>query len=382
MSNAMTFAAVPAREDCPSCPETGERCALHQSMYLRAFEGRQEPDAMGRTDQASVPERGGHDDQPINEQPKMSKSMSKTLAKTLAREKNQLKTQEGQMISALRKLNFEEVAVKQKRRDRRREKAALQIPDPIKIANKKEKAAQRAADPERIAKLEAHKQKVAESKVRTQARRVRQMEQQKQHSKSRIVKDDIAEANEALKHAPALQSYRTRNDYVSTDPTTRTRGQNAARDVHEKIQSLVAVHSMPEETGADAFLVRADSLIDQILASFSSTLSTTDRKNLEEALSLVRTVQLLSSKDYRPQRPGTGDEWLDRVICGINPGEQVAFKRELAIEDVPIKQEYESENSLNAQEQGQGFGGRLRGGADNDQDHPHIGDTKRDTMMD
>lgn len=95
MSDEMPHAGVPAREDCPSCPETGERCALHQSMYLRVLERQWEPDAMNQTQQPYAPQRGVHDDQRINEQP----VMSKTLSKTLAREKNRLKTQEGQMIS-------------------------------------------------------------------------------------------------------------------------------------------------------------------------------------------------------------------------------------------------------------------------------------------
>lgn len=95
MSDGMTLAGVPAREDCPSCPETGDRCALHESMYLRVLERQQELDAIDQTQQAYVSERGGHDDQRVNEQP----SMSETLSKTLAREKNRLKTQEGQMIS-------------------------------------------------------------------------------------------------------------------------------------------------------------------------------------------------------------------------------------------------------------------------------------------
>ena len=54
---------------------------------------------MNQTQQGYAPERGEHDEQRVDEQPKMSKTMSKTLAKTLAREKNRLKTQEGQMIS-------------------------------------------------------------------------------------------------------------------------------------------------------------------------------------------------------------------------------------------------------------------------------------------
>ncbi|KAH0368418.1 hypothetical protein KCU65_g3975, partial [Aureobasidium melanogenum] len=356
MSDEMTFAGIPAREDCPSCPENGERCALHQSMYLRALERQQEPDAINQTQQAYIPERGGHDDQQVNEQTKMSKS--------LAKEMNRLKTQEGQMMNALKRMNFEEsrryhdLTQKQKKRARRREKAALQqTPDPIKIAEKQEKAARRAADPERIAKLEAHKQKVAENKARTQARRARHMEQHKQHSKGTALMDDIAEANETTKHAP--------NDYVSSGPVVRTRDQHAARKCHEKIQSLVAVHSMPEKTGTDAFLTRADSLIDQTLASSNSALSPTDRKNLEEALSLVRTVQLLSGKDYRPQQTSTGDEWLDRVIRGV-----------------PIKQEHASESSLNTQEDGQEFNGRLRGGASPVRGRSQFRETERDTMMD
>ncbi|KEQ67242.1 uncharacterized protein M437DRAFT_61669 [Aureobasidium melanogenum CBS 110374] len=360
MSDELTLAGVPAREDCPSCPENGERCALHKSMYLRALERQQESITVDQVQQAYHLRPDGHNEQQVSEQTKTSK--------TQAQEENRLKTQEGQMIKALKRMNFEEsrrhhdLTQKQKKRARRREKAALQISDPIKIAEKQEKAARRAANPERIAKLEAHKQKVAENKARTQARRVRQMEQHKQHGKSSVLMDDIAEANEALEHAT---TYVRENDYVSSGPVIRTRGQIAARECHEKIQSLVLMHSMPEETGTDAFLTRADSLIDQTLASSSSALSPTDRKNLEEALSLVRTVQLLSSKDYRPQRISTGDEWADRAIRGM-----------------PIKQEHTSESSLNAQENGLGFNGRLRGGASPARGLSQSGETERDTMMD
>lgn len=46
---------------------------------------------MNQIQQAYTPERGEHDDQQVNEQTKMSK--------ILAKEKNRLKTQEGQMIN-------------------------------------------------------------------------------------------------------------------------------------------------------------------------------------------------------------------------------------------------------------------------------------------
>jgi hypothetical protein len=106
------------------------------------------------------------------------------------------------------------------------------------------------------------------------------------------------------------------------------------------------VHTMPEETGADVFLTRADSLIHQTLAS-NSTLSPTDRQNLEEALSLVRTVQLLSTKDYRPRQFSTGnDARFDRVIHGPDPEDYNTSHRELAGGDVYIKREHTPEDHL------------------------------------
>ncbi|CAD0106397.1 unnamed protein product [Aureobasidium uvarum] len=388
MSDEMAFAGVPAREDCSSCPEIGERCALHQSMYLRALERQREPGVMTQNQQVLGQERGEHLDQRASKQSKLSKDA--------AREANRVKTQEGQMISvslypsplafftvitiepvpvvdahhsqALKRMNFnesrrlQELTRKQKKRNKRREDAVLNVSDPVKIAARQEKAAQRAADPKRLAKLEAHKEKVAENRARALARRSRLVEQHRQQNKSSILMDDIVASNEVVDRAPAMQTSGTDNDYSPSDPARRTRGQKAAREVQRKLQDLATVHSMPENTGSDAFLVRADCLIDQTLASSISSLSPTDRKNLEEALSLVRTVQLLSTKDYSPWQ-NTSTETLDRVIRGPEPRDQLVYKHELSIEDVPIKQEYASESSFTAQENSQEQYGRLRGGA-------------------
>jgi hypothetical protein len=137
---------------------------------------------------------------------------------------------------------------------------------------------------------------------------------------------------------------------------------------------------MPEETGTDAFLDRADSLIHQTLAS-NSALSPTDRKNLEEALSLVRTVQLLSSKDYRPwQNSARDDGQFDRVLRGSDP-EYDTFRPEVTSEDVYVKQEHTSEGDYVAQEHGVEFYGHLRGGASPVSDLSQFDVTGRDAMV-
>jgi hypothetical protein len=383
MSNEMAVSGVPTREDCASCPETGDRCTLHQSMLER----QQEAGDMVRPQQAHTYESARHSHQRATEQSHMSK--------IVAREMNRAKTQEGQMISvsclpslelftatpfrsywsilwshyllsqALKKMNFNEsnrehnLSKKQKQRLRRREDAALHA-DPVKIAQKQEKAAQRAEDPERIARLEAHNQKTAENKARTQAKRVRNIKQSRQHSSGRLLMDVIkTEASEAQDLAPAPQTYGAVNGYSSGGPTVRTRGQRAAHQVNMELQDLATVHSMPEETGTDAFLTRADSLIHQTLSS-NSTLSPTDRQNLEEALSLVRTVQLLSSKDYRPLQTSNADYGqLDRVLRGPD-SEYGDHGRRAASKDVFIKQEHTSDADFVAQEHVRGFHGHLR----------------------
>lgn len=81
MSNAMALPGVPTREDCASCPDAGDRCALHQIMLDRH---------MIQTQQALTHD-GGHGSLRADEQSHMSK--------TVAREMNRLKTQEGQMIN-------------------------------------------------------------------------------------------------------------------------------------------------------------------------------------------------------------------------------------------------------------------------------------------
>jgi hypothetical protein len=389
MSDEMAVSGVPTREDCASCPETGDRCALHQSMLER----QQQAGDTNRTQQAHTYASAGHGHQRATEQSHMSK--------IAAREMNRAKTQEGQMISvsfvplllnssqplpfvttgascgvtaycsqALRRMNFNEskrehnLSKKQKQRLRRREDAALHA-DPVKIAQKQEKAAQRAEDPERIARLEAHNQKTAENKARTQAKRARNVKESRQHSSGRLLMDVIkTETSEALEHAPAPQTYGAGNGYGSSGPTVRTRGQRAAHQVNMKLQDLATVHSMPEETGTDAFLTRADSLIHQTLSS-NSTLSPTERQNLEEALSLVRTVQLLSTKDYRPCQSSTADYGrLDRVLRGPD-SKYGSHGREAASKDVPIKREHTSDADFVAQEHGAGFQGHHRGGSSN-----------------
>lgn len=81
MSDGMALSGVPPREDCASCPDAGDRCALHQSMLDRH---------MIQTQQALTHD-GGHGARRANEQSHMSKAV--------VREMNRLKTQEGQMIN-------------------------------------------------------------------------------------------------------------------------------------------------------------------------------------------------------------------------------------------------------------------------------------------
>lgn len=284
-------------------------------------------------------------------------------------------------------MNFDEsrrqhdLTHKQKKRLRQRENAALQTLDPAKVARREEKAAQRAQDPERIARLEAYSQKTAENKARVQAKRARNIKESRQHGAGRLLMRKIKiETSDALEHASAVQSRGADNDYASIDPAIRTRGQRAAQEVNTKLQALATVHSMPEETGTDAFLDRADSLIHQTLAS-NSALSPTDRKNLEEALSLVRTVQLLSSKDYRPwQNSARDDEQFDRGLGGSDP-EYDTFRPEITSEDVYVKQEHTSEGKYVAQEHGVEFYGHLRGGASPVSDLSQFDVTGRDAMV-
>lgn len=85
MSDGMALAGVPPREDCASCPDAGDRCALHQSM----LDMEQNPISTIPTQQAYAHD-GGHGAPRANEQSHMSKAV--------IREMNRLKTQEGQMI--------------------------------------------------------------------------------------------------------------------------------------------------------------------------------------------------------------------------------------------------------------------------------------------
>jgi hypothetical protein len=87
MSDEMAVSGVPTREDCASCPETGDRCALHQSILER----QQQAGDTSRTQQAHTYASAGHGHQRATEQSHMSK--------IAAREMNRAKTQEGQMIS-------------------------------------------------------------------------------------------------------------------------------------------------------------------------------------------------------------------------------------------------------------------------------------------
>lgn len=259
----------------------------------------------------------------------------------------------------------------------------MYAPDPDKIAQKEEKAAQRAQDPERIARLEAHNQKTAENKARLQAKRARNLKENRQHGAGRLLMDKIkVETSDALEHASSLQARGADNEYISSGPAIRTRGQRAAHQVNTELQALATVHSMPEETGTDAFLDRADSLIHQALVSSNSTLSPADRKNLEEALSLVRTVQLLSSKDYRPLQTDTSYAGqFDRVLLGPDPGERHAHGRGNASEGVPIKQEHTSEGDFISREHDSGSGGHLRGGSSTSYNLLQTDVTERDAMV-
>ncbi|KEQ77640.1 hypothetical protein M436DRAFT_77514 [Aureobasidium namibiae CBS 147.97] len=310
------------------------------------------------------------------------------VSKAVAREMNRLKTQEGQMIKALSKMNFNEkrqydLTNKQKKRLRRRENAAVYAPDPDKIALKEEKAAQRAQDPERIARMEAHNQKTAENKARLQAKRARNIKESRQHGAGRSLMDKIkVETSDALEHASALQSHGAENEYISRGPAIRIRGQRAAHQVNTELQDLATVHSMPEETGTDAFLDRADSLIHQTLASVNSVLSPADRKNLEEALSLVRTVQLLSSKDHRPLQNSTSyTGQFDRVLRGPNPDEYLTHDRRSASAGVPIKQENTSDGDAFAQQRDSRSDGHLRGGFSDGFNLSQSGIPERDAMV-
>jgi hypothetical protein len=87
MSNGMTFAGVPTREDCASCSEAGGHCTLHQgTLHVQ-----QESGGMVQRQQAHEYDPAGYDDQPVSEKSHM--------AKKAVREMNRAKTQEGQMIS-------------------------------------------------------------------------------------------------------------------------------------------------------------------------------------------------------------------------------------------------------------------------------------------
>lgn len=285
-------------------------------------------------------------------------------------------------------MNFNEkrqhdLSKKQKKRLRRREDTVMYAPDPDKIALKEEKAAQRAQDPERIARLEAHNQKTAENKARLQAKRARNIKESKQHGAGRLLMDKIkVETSEALEHASGLQSRGVDNNYLPSHPAIKTRGQRAAHKVNTELQNLATVHSMPEETGTDAFLDRADSLIHQTLVSSDSTLSLADRKNLEEALSLVRTVQLLSSKDYRPLQNNTSYAGqFDRVLHGPDSEGYNSYDRGTASEGVPIKQERTSDGDSVVRERDSGSNGFLRGGSSTGFNPAQTGFTERDAMV-
>lgn len=285
-------------------------------------------------------------------------------------------------------MNFNEkrqhdLTKKQRKRLRRQEDAALHASDREKIAHKEEKAAQRALDPERIARLEAHNQKTAENKARLQAKRARNIKESRQRGAGRLLMDKIKdETSEALEDTSALQPRGADNEYISSGPAIRTRGQRAAHKVNTELQALATVHSMPEETGSDAFLDRADSLIHQTLVSSNSTLSPADRKNLEEALSLVRTVQLLSSKDYRPLQTSTSYAGqFDRLLRGPKPGESHAYDRRDAGEGAPIKEEHMSDGDFVTREHDSSSDGHIRGGSSTGYNLPQTGATERDAMV-
>ncbi|TIA12652.1 hypothetical protein D6C80_06723 [Aureobasidium pullulans] len=360
----MDFPGIPAREDCSSCPETGTRCALHENMYHRALKRQQETGLVVPTEQAN----GDRDDgQPAH-------GMSKRAV-------NRVKTQEGQVISALKRMNFVDgkqrhnLSKKQKIRDRKQGDAAAQVPNPAKMAAKQEKAAKRAADPERIARLEARRQNMAEKKAVQNARRLRLVDEQRQKNKtSRLV--DAADTNDALQLARSLEQKHATDDKAQVrGPARRTRGQIAAYGLHTELQDLATVHSMPLDTGTGDFLARADSLIQQTLNSVHSTLSPTDRKNLEEALSLVRTTHLLSpSHTYNPMNLGFADESIDRVIHGPIADDPPIYGYRPIIEGQPIKQEPMAEDTSIKDEENMDSHGRLRGGAS-------FVSTEQDSMM-
>ena len=86
MSDGMALSGVPPREDCASCPEAGDRCALHQRMVER------QQGLVGADQTQQAPAHDGGPDAPrVNEQSHLSKAAK--------REMNRLKTQEGQMIN-------------------------------------------------------------------------------------------------------------------------------------------------------------------------------------------------------------------------------------------------------------------------------------------
>ena len=266
---------------------------------------------------------------------------------------------------------------KQKIRDRKQGDAAVQVPNPAKMAAKQEKAAKRAADPERIARLEARRQNMAEKKAVQNARRLRLVDEQRQKNKtSRLV--DAADTNDALQLARSLEQKHATDDKAQVrGPARRTRGQIAAYGLHTELQDLATVHSMPLNTGTGDFLARADSLIQQTLNSVHSTLSPTDRKNLEEALSLVRTTHLLSpSHTYNPMNLGFADESIDRVIHGPIADDPPIYGYRPIIEGQPIKQEPMAEYTSIKDEENKNMAshGRLRGGAS-------FVSTEQDSMM-
>jgi hypothetical protein len=168
---------------------------------------------------------------------------------------------------------------KQKKRVQQEEDAALYVADPVKIAKRLEKQAQRLAAPERIAKLEAYRQNKADKDSRAVARRGRLAEQQRKNSKACGFPQIMYELGD-LKAASLAE---------------QKRSCDAARELSVEIQDSATVYSMPVGDGTDDFLARASSLISETLCSTQSSLSTTDQMNLKEALSLVRTTQLLST---------------------------------------------------------------------------------------
>ncbi|KAI5209424.1 hypothetical protein E4T39_00872 [Aureobasidium subglaciale] len=344
-----TSPGVPIREDCASCPDTGSRCPLHQNMYLRSLKRQSEAGAAIQSQQAQTVEQSGHQ---ISKQSNMSKKAVKAM--------NRTKTEEGQMISALRRMNFNETTKKarlskQQQRDQHKEKAALNPPDPAKIAKRQEKAARRAADPERIARLEAHRQNGAVRKARIKAKRSRNIIQHGNQGKNSSHSVIAA----ALVAVPPLDDMDDKD--IPTGPASRTR--IASREVHKKLEDTATVQSTTFEAGSDDFLARADSLIDQVLASMQSALSTADRKSLEEALSLVRTTQLLSAKDYRPALCDNQQDRSDQIIRGHMSEDHTIHKREETSDDVPIKQEFASADESIEYNEERAFHGHLRGGA-------------------